>query len=190
MPLRIDTKHMSQPEGGWSFAIPDGPILSSDKVGAPGLSILVSQIIGYRNANGQPSGDPENDVAITYAAKHPWLILSTDPVDETVDDAETWIHRIWRSFPIPMVETRVRDERFEQCQQCVHFEPLDTIDMSNEAKRRLILMNPNKIRTEHGWCLLRGWIPSIAVQFHSPAQFSDEKRAAEECWLNDTDKKP
>lgn len=183
MSLRIDTKHMSQPEGGWSFIIPDGPILSSDKVGEPGLESVKKQIADYRAANGYPAGDPEHDIAKSYALRCPWLILEVPEALKESNDAEAWIHRMWRSFPQGMAEARVRDERFEQCLQCAHFEPLDTTDISNEGLRRLMLMNPVKTRTEHGWCLLRGWIPSVVVQQHQPIAFADHQEVHKDCWL-------
>lgn len=179
---------MSQPEGGWSYQIPDGPLLTSENVGGPGLTALVQKISDYRSANGLPQGDPETDVALTYRERTPWLILELPDDDESENDAEAWIHRMWRSYPVGMAESRLRDERFEQCKQCVHFEPLLDEELSEEAMRRLILLNPAKFHVEHGWCLLRGWIPSVACQIHQPIEFADEKCDSKDCWV-DTSKK-
>lgn len=179
---------MSQPEGGWSYQIPDGPTLTVSKVGGPGLLDLIGQVEAYRQVNGLPVGDPETDIALTYREKTPWLILELPDDEECSNDAEAWLHRVWRSYPIGMAESRLRDERFEQCKQCIHFEPLDQDDLSEEAVRRLLLLNPAKFHVEHGWCLLRGWVPSVACQIHQPIELADEKCASKDCWL-DTSKK-
>ncbi len=189
MSLRIDTKHMSQPEGGWSYQVPDGPLLSSLKVGAQGIKELVGQIVSYREANGLPAGDPENDICKEYAPRMPWLILEVPDEDTYANDAESWIHRVWRSFPLGMAEARAKEERFKQCEGCPHFEPLDQDSLSDEAKRRLLLLNPSKFHVEHGWCLLRGWVPSVAVQIHQPIALADDKRNASECWVDVNKKK-
>lgn len=180
---------MSQPEGGWSYQIPDGPTISSEKVGGPGLKVIVQKLKEYRLANGIPEGDPETDICKAYSTRFPWLILKLPDEDTYSNDAEAWIHRVWRSYPIQMAETRARDERFEQCKKCVHFEPLDREGMSAEASRRLLLMNPAKFHVEHGWCLLRGWVPSVAVQLHQPIEFADEKSQSSDCWVDSSTKK-
>ncbi len=179
MKLRIDRSHMSQPEGGWGFVIENGPVLKDEK-----LDKLIDKIKEHRLVNGLPVGDPENEIAMKYSKDFPWLIKRVEDEAEEENDAERWVHRLWRSFPMQMAETRARDERFEQCQKCVHFEPLVEDDLTDEARRRLILMNPGKSRTEHGWCLLRGWIPSIAVQIHDPWNFADWTVKKSECWLD------
>jgi len=188
MKLRINTSHYSQPAGGWGYSIPDGPVLSSDKVGEPGLKEIVAKLKLYRSTNGLSEGDVEHDIALHYAKNFPWLITELNEEDAADNDAESWIHRVWRSYPMQMAETRSRDERFEQCKKCVHFEPLNTDSLSKEATRRLMLMNPGKYRSEHGWCLLRGWIPSVAVQIMDPWKLADWTKKTPECWL-DTEKK-
>lgn len=175
---------MSQPHGGWGFPIPSGPALSDETVDG-----LAKKIAAYRMANGQPAGDPEHDIAKHYAPRFPWLIEEVEDDDVEVNDAEAWVHRAWRSYPVQMAEQRARDERFAQCVKCVHFEPLNTDDMTLEAARRLLCLNPTKHRLEHGWCLLRGWIPSVAVQIHDPWSLADWTGKDKDCWL-DTEKKP
>jgi len=179
MKLRIDRSHMSQPDGGWGIVLEDGPVLSDEKVDG-----LIKKMKDHRVVNGLPVGDPENEIAMKYASAFPWLIKQVPDEEEEANDAESWIHRLWRSFPMQMAETRARDERFEQCVKCPHFEPLEQDSLSGEALRRLILMNPAKSRTEHGWCLLRGWIPSIAVQIHDPWNFADWTIKDKDCWLD------
>lgn len=188
MRLRIDTKHMSQPEGGWSYQIPDGPLLSCSKVGGPGLADLIEQILEYRQVNGMPLGDPEHDICLIYRERVPWLILTVEDEDVCQNDAEAWIHRVWKSCPLQLGEPRARDDRFAQCEKCVHFEPLDATELSEEAERRLALLNPAKFHVEHGWCLLRGWIPSVACQIQQPIELADEKCESKDCWV-DTSKK-
>jgi len=189
MRLRINTSHHSQPEGGWGYVIPDGPTLSSSKTGEPGLRELLKKIVEHRANNGLPAGDPEHDVAMVYATKCPWLVTEEPDIEVLSNDPEPWIHHLWRSHPLKRAETRVRDERFEQCQKCIHFEPLDTDSLTDEAARRLLLMNPAKHRIEHGWCLLRGWIPSVAVQIMDPWEFADWTKKDPCCWLDTEPKK-
>lgn len=180
---------MSQPEGGWSYQVADGPLLSSDNVGEKGLRNLIDQILAYRRANGLPEGDPETDICKEYALKTPWLIIELPDEDTYANDAESWIHRAWRSFPLGMAEPRARQERFEQCDKCPYFEALDKESLSEEAIRRLLLMNPHKFHVEHGWCLLRGWVPSVAVQIHQPLALADDKTQSNACWLDTSTKK-
>lgn len=184
MPLRINTRHHSQPEGGWSYAVEDGPSMSSDKIGEPGLRDLIRQLSDYRKSNGFPIGDPEHDIALKYALRCPWLIL--DEPDEIAEDeaTEQWIHFIWRSFPQPQPETREREERFAHCEKCMHFVPLETVPLSEEAMRRLMLLNPAKERKEHGWCMLHKWIPSVIVQIQDPTKFTKITFPVRECWLH------
>ncbi len=189
MKLRINTSHQSQPHGGWGYAIPEGPVLSSDKIGEPGLRDLLKQIRTHRASNGMPAGDPEHDVAMVYAKDFPWLIKEVADEEPDPNYAEEWIHATWRSFPMGMAEIRSRDDRFAQCEKCVHFEKLDLETLTDEASRRLVLMNPGKSRTEHGWCQLRGWIPSVAVQIFDPWKLADWTKKVEECWLDSTPKK-
>lgn len=170
---------MSQPMGGWGYTQPDGPVLSDDK-----LDGLLAKIKLYRESNGLPHGDPEHDVATAYAGRFPWLVMTVEEENQEVNDAEAWIHGAWRFFPMQMAESRARDERFTQCAECIHFEPLDVGDLSGEAGRRLLVMNPHKSRVEHGWCLLRGWVPSVAVQIHDAMKLTEEKGKAAECWLD------
>jgi len=179
MRLRINRKHMSQPHGGWGYPVPDGPVLNADTVDA-----LVEKLSDYREANGQPVGEPEHDIAKHHAAKWPWLIEEIEDADVELNEAEAWIHRVWRSPPLRQAETRAREERFSQCLKCVHFEPLDTESLTNEAARRLLCLNPAKHRPEHGWCLLRGWIPSVAVQIQDPWEFADWTGKDKACWLD------
>ena len=179
MKLRIDRKHMSQPAGGFGYTQPDGPVLSDEK-----LDGLIKKIKAYREANGLPHGDPEHDVATSYAARCPWLIMSVEEENEEINEAEAWIHATWRSFPLQQAETRARDERFTQCTDCIHSEPLDIEDLSTEACRRLLIMNPHKARSEHFWCTLRGWVPSVAVQIHDAMKLTEEKAKIADCWVD------
>lgn len=190
MKLRINTKHHSQPDGGWGYVIPDGPTLHSDKTGEPGLRDLVAQIKEHRANNGLPAGDPQHDIALVYAEKFPWLILEVEDDSDPEDNSEeVWIHNLWRSTPLVLAEIRVRDDRFAQCEKCIHFRPLDVSTLTDEAARRLFLMNPAKSRKENGWCDLRGWIPSVAVQIQDPWKFADWTKKVPECWLDSEIKK-
>lgn len=184
MKFRINTAHHSQPHGGWGYAIPDGPVISSSQVGEPGLRDLIAQLRQHRANNGLPCGDPEHDIAVVYAKSHPWLIREVKDYEADWIDAEAWIHQTWRSNPLNLTETRVRDGRFAQCEKCIHFERLPFSKLTDEAARRLILMNPAKHRNEHGWCILRGWIPSVAVQIADPWKFADWTIKTPECWLD------
>ena len=178
MKLRIDRMHHSQPSGGWGYVVKDGPVLS-----APKLTELIDQLGQYREANGLPRGDPEHDIALSYADAFPWLIKRVSEEDDEVVDAEAWIHRAWKSCPLRLAEPRLRDERFDHCLKCKHFEPLVTDDLSREAARRLLVMNPAKHRGEHGWCLWRGFIPSVAVQVVNPQDFADFTEKHVDCWI-------
>jgi hypothetical protein len=184
MPLRINTNHHSQPEGGWSYPAPDGPSFSSDKVGAPGLKELLSKIRDYRISNGIPEGDPAHDVAMKYAVTCPWLIFEEEGEAKVSSEQERWVLQMWKSYPQPLAEVRVRDDRFEQCLKCQHFMALGSLVLGDEATRRLMLLNPAKHRKEHGWCNLHKWIPSVVVQFHKPFQFSKKASVTPECWLH------
>jgi hypothetical protein len=184
MTLRIDRKHMSQPMGGWGIVMPNGPAINDKTVDG-----LIDKIKAYRVANGMPAGDPEDLIAKAYAPKFPWLIKEVDDIEQFINDSDEFINKLWKSFPLQMAETRTRDDRFAQCEKCKHWEPLDQTEFNNETSRRLILMNPAKSRIEHGWCLLRGWIPSIAVQLHQPGPFTEVKKKHSECWLDAEDKR-
>lgn len=184
MKYRIDTKHQSQPAGGWGYAVPDGPILSSEKVGEPGLRELIGKIKDHRSSNGLPAGDPEHDIAVAYATKCPWLIVEQPDGPESDTYAEDWVSLAWKSYPMQQAEARVRDERFAQCEKCIHFEPLPMDAMSREAVRKLLCLNPHKSRVEHGWCQLRGWVPSVAAQVLDPWNLADWTKKTPECWLD------
>lgn len=175
---------MSQPLGGWMYAVVGGPTLSDKSVDG-----LIAKVKKYREANGLPAGDPEDDIAKLYSPKHPWLIQQVGDVEQFINDSDEFINLMWRSFPLQMEEPRNRDDRFAQCEKCKHWEPLDTSEFTPEISRRLLLLNPLKPRIEHGWCLLRGWVPSIAVQIHQPGKFTEVLGKKPECWLDAEDKR-
>jgi hypothetical protein len=183
MRIILDTSHHSQPEGGWSYPVPDGPTLTSPKVGAPGLKEVIKQMKDYRVANGLPVGDPEHEIAMHYAPSFPWLVKESADLDEPIVKSEAWIHQTWKSPSFELAEIMVREDRFEQCEGCPFFEPLKTETLTPEANRRLILMNPAKERKEHGWCRLRGWICSVAVQVRNPSRLTNKPDEHSECWL-------
>jgi hypothetical protein len=145
---------------------------------------LIKQLKEHRLSNGLPAGEPEHDIAMIYAKDFPWLIEEIADGIEDDNYPEAWIHATWRSYPMGMAETRLRDERFAQCEKCPHFDTLDTDTLANEAARRLLLMNPGKSRPEHGWCQLRGWIPSVACQVLDPWKLADWTKKDPDCWLD------
>lgn len=183
MRLRIDRSHQSQPVGGWSYPCKDGPVLTSAKVGAPGLDELLTSIAEYRLSNGLPKGDPEHDVALHYALLSPWLIKEVEGEESPVVKTEAWIHQAWKSYPLALTDAREMDARYAQCEKCFHFQLLKKRLITPEAVRRLLCMNPYKYRDEHGWCALRGWVISVAVQLRNPAQLTTTPEPDERCWL-------
>lgn len=184
MRLTFNRSHQSPPEGGWSYPTEEGPTLSSPKIGGPGLDDLLGQIKVYRESNGIPLGDPEHDLAVHYMSICPWLIDYHDDEPAVKSTGpEPWVHRAWASFPIQMAETRAIDERFTKCVGCDNFKPIDYDSISNEGARRLLIMNPAKQRSEHGWCSLRQWVCSVAVQVQDPSILAASKQKEDCCWL-------
>ena len=178
MLLRIDRIHQSQPMGGWGYAFVNGPILSDKTVDG-----LVVKMQTYFKANGMHVVDMEDLIANKYSGTHPWLIKTIDDKDLLFNDAEEFINKAWRSFPLQLAEARTREDRFVHCEKCKYFEKLETDDLSEETARRLLCLNPAKHRKEHGWCILRGWVCSIAVQIHAPAILAADKDKHSDCWL-------
>jgi hypothetical protein len=190
MKFRFNRSHHSQPDR-WSYTVPDGPVFSADRPGAPGLDELIEKLSKFRRANGLPPGDPEHDIAITYAVRYPWLVRSEDSVgspESIAEEAEMWLNRMWRSAPLQLVEARARDERFDRCLRCPYFEPTDWASDAPDAARKLFILNPAKPRDDHGWCVAYGVVPSVFVQLLTPSQHADTTDPAKGCWITDPPK--
>lgn len=169
MPLIFD--HAAQPPGGYRFADPSGCEIRSAK-----LRDLLKSIAVYRQNNGLPPGNPEQEVEAVYRTEYPWLVSKVGlTVTAAPDPLDRWIADAWKRPPKLFDSEVVIDRRRGACAVCPHWEP--EASLTTDQLRRATLLGASSYR-DHGRCRVHNWPCGLAVLIERPVV----KESVPDCW--------
>jgi hypothetical protein len=184
----LNFSHQHQPMEDHSF-VDDGQLLTSKT-----LRGLVAAVRAYRETNGFPVGDPEQDIAQYYCQKYPWLVspLKNPPesplrAQELTGEAaameavECFVRELWHNPPKRPCEARETVARIAVCRECPYQQPLD-MTRNRECTRRAYLIAKGELAKDIGYCEHHRWLNGLAVLLPEPIKLARPGRPAG-CWV-------
>jgi len=180
--------HMHQIISEHVFEDPSGQTLKSRN-----LKDLVNAVIRFREINGLPPGDPEQEIATKYATKYPWLVredLSGEkvPQNQSLASGEAiwrWVQKVWNSPPkLPLLTPEKYSDRAQICRSCPHnLEFNARLEGGAELVRRIYILGRGDGAADCGRCDIQGWLNSLAVMLPDAAERAEVLTIPDHCWL-------
>ena len=167
---------------------------SGQLITAPTLKALVKAVREFREINGFPVGDCEQDVAAYYATKWPWMCEasrhpeigppraqeSTDGV-AAMEAVECFVRELWHSPPKHLCEARETAARIAVCRECPYRQVFDMTG-NRECTRRAYLIAKGELAKDIGYCEHHRWLNGLAVLLPEPIKLARPGRPAG-CWV-------
>jgi hypothetical protein len=190
MNIILNKDQQRRPFGGHHF--PEmGMVLRSEK-----FEDLVKRVKEVRIINGNPIGNPEQEILRYYAERFPFMVKSGQSPDQPIVPSDylkwrDWIRLMWFQAPNKIVSRKEASTRWEKCLACPMNRKIDWAvgEEAKEFEKRSFLIRHGQNTPDNlGFCTCHRWDSRVVVFLDAPEKLSNKREGdtqPPECFVSD-----